>query len=130
MRILALEFHDADGWTLEPMKLDAFNLLVGLSGAGKTRIVRAIQRVCAVAVGTKETEEDAETLREARVAIDFEHDGLRYRWEAEFEVDEDAPLIRSERITRGDQPLVERTPVRFMFDGGEIPRLDRAKSAI
>ncbi|WP_434043784.1 MULTISPECIES: hypothetical protein [Sorangium] len=39
MKILTFELQGAQhGWTLEPMALDAFNLLVGLSGAGKTRI--------------------------------------------------------------------------------------------
>lgn len=126
MRILSFQIHDADGWTLEPMKLDAFNLLVGVSGAGKTRIVRAIEQVCAVALGTA----GAEDARGARFVIAFEHDALLYRWEAELEPEDEGPLVRWERITRGGQPLVDRTAERFIFGEREIPRLDRAKSAI
>ncbi|WP_437657024.1 AAA family ATPase [Sorangium sp. So ce1182] len=144
MRILTFELQGAQhGWTLEPMALDAFNLLVGVSGAGKTRIVRAIERVCAVALGSKEMEAQLEAMRGASFAISFEHEGLTYRWEAELEphvgrVSEDhgalhtvePPLIRTERIYQGQRPLVERTPERFLLNGHAIPKLDRARSAI
>jgi AAA domain, putative AbiEii toxin, Type IV TA system len=130
MRILSFEYRDADGWTLEPMKLDPFNLLVGLSGAGKTRIVRAIERVCTVALGTKPW-----GWRGVRFAIEFEHDGLTYRWKMEFENtfrDEDDRVlcIQSERIEQGGQLLVERTPDQIIFKEQPIPGLDRGRSAI
>ncbi|WP_437997808.1 ATP-binding protein [Sorangium sp. So ce185] len=144
MRILTFEVQSARrGWTLEPMALDAFNLLVGVSGAGKTRIVRTIEQVCSVALGKKETEERLEQLRGASFAIDFEHDGLTYRWEAELEPrvglgsedhgalhSEEPALIRSELILEGDRPIVERAPERFLLNGHAIPKLDRAQSAI
>lgn len=134
MRIESFEFHDADGWTLEPTRFDAFNLLVGVSGAGKTRIVRAIERVCAVALGTRE----AEVARGARFEIAFEHDGQTYRWSAEMEQPRrsmlpprgETPLIHTESIRRGEESLLERTPERFTFNGLVMPRLDRTKSAI
>ncbi|KYF53596.1 hypothetical protein BE08_28805 [Sorangium cellulosum] len=144
MRILTFEFRSAQpGWTLEPMALDAFNLLVGVSGAGKTRIVRAIEQVCAVALGNKEVDERIEAIRGASFAISFEHDGLTYRWEAELEPragrgsDEhgalhtvEPPLVRTERIHQGERSIVERSPERFLLNGQAIPKLDRAKSAI
>ncbi|WP_437754795.1 AAA family ATPase [Sorangium sp. So ce1389] len=144
MRILTFEFQGAQhGWTLEPMELDGFNLLVGVSGAGKTRIVRAIERVCAVALGSKEAEESIEAIRGSSFAIRFEHDGLTYRWEAELEphvgrgsedsgglLSAEPPLIRTERISQGERTIVDRTPERFLLDGREIPKLDRATSAI
>ncbi|WP_437876026.1 AAA family ATPase [Sorangium sp. So ce513] len=144
MRILNFELESAQrGWTLEPMALDAFNLLVGVSGAGKTRIVRAIEQVRAVALGGDEAEEPIEAIRGASFAIGFEHDGLTYRWEAELEPRvergsenhgalhaEEPPLILSERIFQGDQSIVERTSERFLLNGHAIPKLDRAQSAI
>ncbi|WP_437674611.1 AAA family ATPase [Sorangium sp. So ce131] len=144
MRILTFELQGAQhGWTLEPMALEPFNLLVGVSGAGKTRIVRAIEQVCAVALGDKEAGEHIEAIRGASFAIGFEHEGVTYRWEAELEPrvwigseDQGAlhaaepPLVRSERIHQGERPLVERTPERFLLNAQAIPKLDRAKSAI
>ncbi|WP_437723361.1 AAA family ATPase [Sorangium sp. So ce861] len=143
MRILTFEVQSAQhGWTLEPMALDAFNLLVGVSGAGKTRIVRAIEQVCAVALGDDDAQECIGAIRGARFAIGFEHDGLTYRWEAELEPharrgSEDhgalhsaaPPLIRTERIHQGDRVIVERTPERFLLNDHAIPKLDRAHSA-
>jgi hypothetical protein len=144
MRILTFEFQSARrGWTLEPMALESFNLLVGVSGAGKTRIVRAIEQVCSVALGNKEVDEHIEAIRGASFAIGFEHDGLTYHWEAELEPrvgrgseDDGAlqavepPLIQTERIYQGERSLVDRTPERFLLNGHPIPKLDRAKSAI
>jgi hypothetical protein len=144
MKILKFEVHDdLRGWTLEPMQLTAFNLLVGVSGAGKTRIVRAIEQVCSVALGTRETEKIAEQARGSRFSIEIEHDARNVRWEAELEPptsprtqdngsrsQAEEPLIRSERIIQGDRVLVDRTTERFLLNGAPIPRLDRAKSAI
>lgn len=144
MKILTFEYRDTvRGWTLEPVTFGGFDLLVGISGAGKTRIVRAIEQVCAVALGSKEVEERIDEARGAEFAIDFEHDGLAYRWEAELEKPSDRPqqgdgaapapdlpLVRTERITQAGRLLVERTPERFVFGGSVLPKLDRSKSAI
>ncbi|WP_437576429.1 AAA family ATPase [Sorangium sp. So ce887] len=125
------------------MALEAFNLLVGVSGAGKTRIVRAIEQVRAVALGEKEVDGAVDAIRGASFAIGFEHDGLTYRWEAELEPrvgrgsEEqgalhavEPPLIRAECIHQGERSLVDRTPERFLLNKHPIPKLDRAKSAI
>ncbi len=43
MRIKSLEYHDhARGWKFEPVEFSNLNLLVGVSGAGKTQILNAI----------------------------------------------------------------------------------------
>jgi hypothetical protein len=144
MKILTFEYRDTvRDWTLEPVTFGGFDLLVGVSGAGKTRIVRAIEQVCAVALGSKEVAERIDEARGAEFAIEFEHEGLGYRWEAELEGPSDRPsqgngvvpapdepLVRSERITQGQRLLVDRTPGGFTFDGKQLPKLDRSKSAI
>ena len=46
MKITSFSFTDLKtSWTLEETSFDAFNLLVGVSGAGKTKIVEALKRV-------------------------------------------------------------------------------------
>ena len=41
--IRTFAYKDLDtGWTLQEMRLDALNLLVGLSAVGKTRILEAL----------------------------------------------------------------------------------------
>jgi hypothetical protein len=141
MNIKSFEFIDAtSGWMLEKVSFSGFNLLVGVSGAGKTRIVRALEHVFNLAIGAK----DGEETRGARFAIEFDHDGLEYRWNAVLEpplpptenIDNgskltvDSPLIHTEQITQAEQVIVNRSPDRFEFMGQEIPRIDRSKSAI
>jgi hypothetical protein len=141
---LTFEYRDTlRGWTLEPVTFGGFDLLVGISGAGKTRIVRAVEQVCAVALGSKEVEERIDEARGAEFSIGFEHKGVVYRWEAELEKPSerqpqgngavpsaDPPLVRTERITQGGRLLVERSPDRFAFESSLLPKLDRSKSAI
>jgi putative AbiEii toxin of type IV toxin-antitoxin system len=144
MKILAFEHRDTiRDWTLERVTFDGFDLLVGVSGAGKTRIVRALEQVCAVALGSKELEERIDLARGAEFAIEFEHEGLTYRWQAELQKPSkwpeggdgtvpvgDPPLVRVERLAQGGRLLIERDEERFVLDGKELPRLDRTKSAI
>jgi recombinational DNA repair ATPase RecF len=47
MQIKNFKFDDNRRyWCLEETGFDNFNLLVGISGVGKTRILKAIQNVC------------------------------------------------------------------------------------
>ncbi|WP_437589501.1 AAA family ATPase [Sorangium sp. So ce1000] len=105
--------------------------------------MRAIEQVCSIALGKKETEQRLREIGGAGFAVGFEHDGLTYRWEAELEPrvwpgsegggalhGEEPPLIRTERIHQGDRGIVERTPESFLLNGHAIPKLDRAQSAI
>lgn len=51
MTLQRFEFRDlSSGWTLEPMDFSALNLLIGLSGSGKTSILRALMHVVKTAV--------------------------------------------------------------------------------
>lgn len=53
MKIHRLEYFDEEyQWELEPVEFsDNLNLLVGVSGAGKTRILKAIRHLQAIANG-------------------------------------------------------------------------------
>ncbi len=53
MKIHKLEYYDKEyQWKLEKLELlDNLNLLVGVSGAGKTRILKAIRSLRAIANG-------------------------------------------------------------------------------
>lgn len=148
MRIISFEYQAADGWTLEQMPLDGFNLLVGVSGAGKTRIVQSIEQVCALALGGRwSSSETPDWAYGAKFRIELEHEDQRYRWEAELDPRRDRsadhaggegilgerreqPWIVSERIWQGDSPLVERWPDRFLLNGAAAPRFSRSQSTI
>jgi|JI9StandDraft_1071089.scaffolds.fasta_scaffold33507_3 predicted ATPase len=149
MRISSFEYRAADGWTLEKLALDGFNLLVGVSGAGKTRIVQSIEQVCALALGERWSSfESPHWAYGANFLIEMEHDDQRYRWEALLDQRRDRsadraggdggnsgerrdqPWIVSERIWQGDSLLVERGLDRFLLNGVTSPRFSRSQSAI
>jgi hypothetical protein len=46
MKILELAYEDkATGWKLNPVQFSDLNLLVGVSGVGKTKILKAILNI-------------------------------------------------------------------------------------
>jgi len=135
MRIISFEFHDKKSdWHLEETKFDQFNLLVGLSGAGKTKIVEALRRVCRTAT-KKEIDQDP-----ARWRIAFEHKGTAFSWQFESaalpeSLLEGAPTasrtgVLSETLIANQSPLVDRSGDAFSFKGAQLPKLDATESAI
>lgn len=138
MKVESFRFHDrATGWEFEDARFDAFNLLVGVSGVGKSKILRALGEVQQIGGGHPNVTEKADWT------IKFEHDGHRYSWEAstaasqvvdsEGSADEMGERIEfvSERIVRDDaEMLVERSDELFRFEGKSLPRLKRSDCAI
>ena len=108
------------GWRLEETSFGNLNLLVGPSGAGKTRILDALRHVRGIVdTGTHNSWTGkwslvAEALRD------------NYKWEVEIE---DGRFVR-ELVTRnGDENLVDRVDV-FFFNGKELPPLEETRSAV
>lgn len=83
MKIHSLEYYDeADQWKLEKVNFfPDINLLVGVSGAGKTRIIKAIENLKKIAHGS--------FLNGVEWSIDFStKDNLKYHWGGKFETKE------------------------------------------
>ena len=79
MRILEFEFENkVNGWQLSPVKFDDLNLLVGVSGVGKTQILKAIRQVQAIAV-------NGIALTGRYWKIRFLIDENEYLWEGKFD---------------------------------------------
>ncbi|MCY1083475.1 AAA family ATPase [Archangium lansingense] len=142
MRLKSLTFEDKrTGWRLENLRLDRFNLLVGASGVGKTRILRAIQTVRNLGRGVDEPY----PKQGVRFDVRFEHEERDYAWQfdsaardlAPGEDEEGDPLedsssvVLSERLHISDEGLlVERNQDRFLFRSTELPTLNRSSSAL
>ena len=150
MTIKTLEYEDRQRrWKLERTEFDAFNLLVGVSGAGKTSVIQALREVRSMGLGLPwEYRPGSERSWCIELQAD---DGHVYRWEAEISAQEgttkqswqdqspDAPRPNSakfvrERITETTQgqgnDIVERSPEQFLFAGKQLPRLKDTESAI
>ncbi|MGH8598184.1 MAG: hypothetical protein ACREXT_16145, partial [Gammaproteobacteria bacterium] len=80
MSVHKFAFHDRQhGWNLDEIEFNDFNLLVGLSGVGKTRILKAIQFV--INAATKDTiNENGDSVDEASWTIEIVEGSERYRW--------------------------------------------------
>ncbi|HZI12755.1 MAG TPA: ATP-binding protein [Myxococcus sp.] len=149
MLLKTLTYQDkSTGWTLQNLRLDRFNLLVGASGVGKTRILRAVRQIRTTAF-SRTPDAGLVTGTSADVAISFtltfEHQGQDYTWEFESEPrDENEAVIprhpnlrvpktvvSRERLTSATEGvLIERHPHSFVFRGNELPQLNRSESAL
>jgi hypothetical protein len=134
MKITSFSFTDLQtNWTLEAMSFDAFNLLVGVSGAGKTRIVEALKRVCAATLRTGAAPPDCAW------DLAFEHKNVRYRWEARTQASDSEspgagtpplPSFLMERVTVDETPLIDRTEEHFSYGEMDLPKLKPSDTAI
>lgn len=149
--ILSFEYQDLDaGWTLETVRFDALNLLVGPSGAGKTRILEALFNVRRAALsGARGVPSARWTLAVSGIDRDREAETIEYAWEAETRVTRaempppsrtydpetwhaertDAQFV-SETIGKAGRVLIERRGAEFRFGKKQLPKLTQSESAI
>ncbi|WP_428266174.1 AAA family ATPase [Haliangium sp.] len=129
MRINRFAFKDlSTGWQLDEASFGSFDLLVGVSGVGKTKVVKALTRV------QRFVTDDKFDPGAMKWTLDFEHDGVEYHWEGETE--QSGELARSEafvvreRLIQGSDIIAERGPDGALFQGNPLPRLTRADSLV
>jgi len=134
MKITSFSFTDLKtSWTLQEMSFDAFNLLVGVSGAGKTKIVEALKRVCAATLRSSAAPPDCAW------ALAFEHEDVAYRWEAKTRTSDSEspgagkpplPSFLMERVTADQKTLIDRTEEHFVYEEKSIPKLKSSETAV
>lgn len=123
MFIKSFEYEDLrTGWKLEHTTFDAFNLLVGNSGVGKTKILRALTSVAGLALGR--------VFMDLRWQLEFLRGDVTYRWTGRVIRDRTAPLFAEERFESGNAVLFQRTTDRFSFQGTGLPRLSNRLSGL
>jgi hypothetical protein len=117
MKILELAYEDkATGWKLNPVQFSNLNLLVGVSGVGKTKILKAILNIKKIVEG--------ESLNWVKWSIDFlTNDGNEYHWSGEFE--SFVIIQESLFLNLGDQSskeeLIKRDAEKISFKNNLIP---------
>lgn len=139
MKINQLQYYDEEyQWRLAPIDLlENCNLLVGVSGAGKTRILKSIYSLKAIANGA--------SLNGVSWSVNFStKDNHQYLWSGKFETKENLTLIDSdsekedsvriieETLVELNQNIivVERTPEQIIFQGSKTPKLSPFESVI
>jgi len=129
--------NNSQNWSLEKTYFDNLNLLVGASGVGKTRILKALYLICNVAQG------EVQMLENVEWSIDFSHLGQKYRWELKalnptektFSSEQQQSEIVDEKLikfTEDNEPveILHRTKIESTLNKVQIPKLKRTESAI
>lgn len=136
MKLRWLEFENLrTGLKIEKISFnDDITLLVGLSGAGKTQILNAIEYSLKLAVNKNIR------LEPYRTTIGIEIDGHNYTWEYCIQIDKQQEIIREEekkyyfaleRLTDDDSVLFERTENNISVVGYEkIPTPKKDESLL
>ena len=137
MKIKSFNFNsDNQNWHIEEVYFDDLNLLVGASGVGKTRILRALDLICDVAKGKDRKLDDVEW------SINFSHLGHDYKWDLKTSnsIDEafssepgQAEILYEKLIEVKDDhelEILQRTTTEFKLNSEKLPKLKRTESAI
>lgn len=137
MKILELEYEDkTTGWKLEKTKFDDFNLLVGLSGVGKTKTLKAIENLKRISLGQPHNgvKWSLVFLDTKKIECNWsgEYELLRsyYREEWDFSSERAEPRLTSESLSRNGKTVFKRTVNKTNFNGQEIPKPSPSQSVL
>ncbi|MFN6219506.1 MAG: AAA family ATPase [Aphanizomenon sp.] len=141
MKIQSFKFsNNKENWHIEEVKFEDLNLLVGGSGVGKTRILKALNLICDIAKGRNRNLDDLEW------SINFSHLGQNYRWELKSSSIKNEEILLNvneseqteivyEKLVRYDDDdseleILLRNDSDSKFNKKDLPKLKRTESAI
>ncbi|OXU14497.1 AAA family ATPase [Sedimentisphaera salicampi] len=141
MQIKSFSYSDTiNKWELAESNFNDLNLLVGISGVGKTQILNSLRVVSQIAGG--------ETYNGISFSLVFQTSGKdEYRWEAGFETLEhiaeqsislpdfvshgaEKPKIEREFLSLNGKTILERDAESIVLNGRKTPKLDSSQSAL
>lgn len=138
MPITSFSFNDrSENWHFEEISFENFNLLVGISGVGKTKILKALEFVCRVATGGdyklngetwtiafKIADQEYEWTLESSLAV-FDSSRIHQVKPSTIILEEIVSKKREETIT-----LLKRSDSAFLLNNEKVPRFRKFESAI
>ncbi|MBW4674992.1 MAG: ATP-binding protein [Desmonostoc geniculatum HA4340-LM1] len=136
MKINKITYYDHElEWQFEPIHFSELNLLVGISGVGKTKILQSIMRLRKIARGG--------SLNGVEWDINFSSNNYEYKWSGEFETKEinafiiddeesekDKFKIKREHLSVNGTTLIERSNNEIIFKSNKLPKLSPFQSAV
>ncbi len=145
MKIEKLSFHNhVTGWQLAPTEFDSVNLLVGISGVGKTQILEAIRSLQKIIFWSAFNTIYILNGVEWDVTFSIAPDA-HYHWQGIFstvdsnqypakEIDQTMdgrrPPIEMEELYLNDKLIVSRDKNSLEFNGNAMPKFSPADSLI
>ncbi|MGE4285276.1 MAG: AAA family ATPase [Phycisphaerae bacterium] len=140
MRIKSFSFTDpVNSWELEKSYFSDVNLLVGISGVGKTQILNSLLIVADIAAGRTYNGISWELCFTSTNRSEFVWKGAFDRVEhlaeksisvAKFISSSEKPGITSESLTVDGQVVIERDNHGILLQGQKMPRLNASESAL
>ncbi|MDM3860331.1 MAG: ATP-binding protein [Aphanizomenon gracile PMC644.10] len=140
MKIQSFKFSNhKENWHIEEVKFEDLNLLVGGSGVGKTRILKALELICDTAKGVNHNLDDLEW------SINFSHLGQNYRWELKSSSIKNKEMFRyisqfdkteivyEKLVQYNDDSETEiflLSPSNSKLNNKDLPKFKRTESAI
>jgi len=135
--IKKFQFTDKEsGWTLNETEFSHFNLLVGVSGVGKTRVLEAIGRLRNLILDLERGASRFRVIdRGCKWKIVFQSKNEEIIWSAETASlqNEDGSFRRkflAEKIVIDGVDIVDRKEEDFLFEGNRLPRLSDSESSV
>lgn len=134
MRIKNVTMIDhLSGWNIKDISFQPLTLLVGASGVGKTKILKALLEITNIAKGR--------SYNGVEWSISFEHQSSFYLWSGAFDIigEDDISFfdkgernytINRELLICDNTTIIDRTSDKLLYHGQETLRLDAAQSAI
>ncbi len=140
MKLLSIKFTNKEQeWEFEKIQFFDLTLLVGVSGVGKTQVLRSIYTLKHIANG--------ESINGVKWELGFQTlKGNKYLWSGEFENiksknelipeffdernEKTKPKIISEQLTLNNDIIIDRNLEQFRFNNNEMPKLISTESAI
>jgi predicted ATPase len=140
MKLLSIKFTNKEQeWEFEKIQFFDLTLLVGVSGVGKTQVLRSIYTLKHIANG--------DSINGVKWELEFQTlKGNKYLWSGEFEniksknelipdffderKEKTKPKIISEQLTLNNNIIIDRNLEQFQFNNSEMPKLISTESAI
>jgi predicted ATP-dependent endonuclease of OLD family len=134
MKIQKFSFsHHRENWHIDEVSFDDFNLLVGPSGVGKTRILKALELIFDVALGR-------EKLDDFEWTIHFSHVDKSYTWflksaipenEDIFEIESKQFEVIEERLIQLENTEIFHITSSFSkLNDIKLPKIKKTESAM
>lgn len=140
MTLLSLKYGNLEQeWEFEQIDFFDLTLLVGVSGVGKTQILRSIYTLKHIANGKSQNgvkwEVKFKTLKGNTFTWKGEFENIKEKNELipdffESEKEKIKPKIVFEQLLQNENIIIERDSTNFTFNGTEMPKLTSTESAV